>query len=642
MTVINDDKNKPNEERKDEPVSTRVSVFVRVRPLTPSEEAAGSTILEGLTTTSSPKESDGNAVALASRSSIDGFTSVLGQEANNRNVFEICFSERLSTVIRGGTASLFCYGYTGGGKTHTAVGYGKERGLFFLAAEKLLDDLSIMQETTTDVVEDDKKDEHEDDKKLFLRATACEIYLDNVFDILGTNKEPCTIRIDNDGQLAITREAKSEQLEGFANTDGEHAALVTQAPGLRSVPIHKPQDLDHVNQSCIAQRACGTSTANHVSSRSHAILRLEVVSNATNQVRNRLQRLHAELPALKNVRDNAQTSLFHADCLGYIRVLRRTDLQLENELHPSDLIINHITEAQKIALKDVQYGNIAYTLEEWSDRLNLSSLKVTYVKQMQKYTTLAERKAVIEKKEEELSNIKVLVAKKEKEISEVTNELQSLTMSGPAALGGSMLLIDLAGADYDHRGGKAQKESTAINKSLLALKECLRAVSSNNDSASSSDLCTQRPPFRNSKLTRILEDSLSPSKNSSRRNKESACVMLVNVSPASHLKSGTVNALRYGQMFSVGKNDKNRSSSTFTSLDKLKKNNETNKGESNFAEKAILKELRRIYEEYVPKKSEEETEAILTKFKGRERWLLEKVKNKYGVTKREELSVIFV
>merc|ERR1712194_489546 len=101
-------------------------------------------------------------------------------------------------------------------------------------------------------------------------------------------------------------------------------------------------------------------------------------------------------------------------------------------------------------------------------------------------------------------------------------------------------------------------------------------------------------------------------------------------------KSGTVNALRYGQMFSVGKNDKNRSSSTFTSLDKLKKNNETNKGESNFAEKAILKELRRIYEEYVPKKSEEETEAILTKFKGRERWLLEKVKNKYGVTKREE------
>merc|ERR1711897_121361 len=121
--------------------------------------------------------------------------------------------------------------------------------------------------------------------------------------------------------------------------------------------------------------------------------------------------------------DNAQTSLFHSDCLGYIQVLRRTDLQLENELHSSDLIIDHVTETKKILLKDAQYGSIAYTLEEWSDRLNLSSLKMTYVKQMQKYTTLAERNAVLKKKEEELSNIKFLVAKKERDICEVTNEL---------------------------------------------------------------------------------------------------------------------------------------------------------------------------------------------------------------------------
>ena len=49
---------------------------------------------------------------------------MLGQEADNLQVFERCFAERVGTVLRGGAASLFCYGYTGSGKTHTTIGYG--------------------------------------------------------------------------------------------------------------------------------------------------------------------------------------------------------------------------------------------------------------------------------------------------------------------------------------------------------------------------------------------------------------------------------------------------------------------------------------------------------------------------------------
>merc|ERR1712232_111927 len=84
--------------------------------------------------------------------------------------------------------------------------------------------------------------------------------------------------------------------------------------------------------------------------------------------------------------------------------------------------------------------------------------------------------------------------------------------------------------------------------SLLALKECFRALSSSSSSLSPSNYKGRRPPFRDSKLTRILEDSLAPS-----RNKETVSVMLVNVCPASKLKSGTVNALRYGQMYGSSK-----------------------------------------------------------------------------------------
>merc|ERR1711862_939745 len=106
-----------------------------------------------------------------------------------------------------------------------------------------------------------------------------------------------------------------------------------------------------------------------------------------------------------NARDNAQSKLEYHD---YIRVLRRNDLQVENHLHPSDLIIDRITETKKIVLKDVNHGNIACTEEEWSNKLNLPSLKMTYVKQLKEYATTVEGKSIIWMREKELSDIKAL------------------------------------------------------------------------------------------------------------------------------------------------------------------------------------------------------------------------------------------
>ncbi|CAK0878765.1 unnamed protein product [Prorocentrum cordatum] len=106
-----------------------VSVFVRVRPLISRE--AGSDVLPGLALCSSGPES-APAVALESgKVTVGGFAGVQGQEADNQAVFESCFAERLKTVMRGGAASLFCYGYTGGGKTHTMLGKQEERGMYY-------------------------------------------------------------------------------------------------------------------------------------------------------------------------------------------------------------------------------------------------------------------------------------------------------------------------------------------------------------------------------------------------------------------------------------------------------------------------------------------------------------------------------
>ena len=100
-----------------------VSVFVRVRPLVGSEQG----VLPGLRT--STTDPDDSAVVLEiGRTQLGGFDGLMGQDSLNRDVFDRCFAGRLLTVLRGGTSSLFCFGYTGSVKTHTVIGYGHERG----------------------------------------------------------------------------------------------------------------------------------------------------------------------------------------------------------------------------------------------------------------------------------------------------------------------------------------------------------------------------------------------------------------------------------------------------------------------------------------------------------------------------------
>lgn len=66
---------------------------------------------------------------------------------------------------------------------------------------------------------------------------------------------------------------------------------------------------------------------------------------------------------------------------------------------------------------------------------------------------------------------------------------------------GKMSFIDLAGSerggDVKNNNKKTRHDGAEINKSLLALKECIRAL----------DLAKKHLPFRGSKLTLVLKDS---------------------------------------------------------------------------------------------------------------------------------------
>merc|ERR1719453_149417 len=96
---------------------------------------------------------------------------------------------------------------------------------------------------------------------------------------------------------------------------------------------------------------------------------------------------------------------------------------------------------------------------------------------------------------------------------------------------GKISFIDLAGsergADTLDIDRQTRMDGAEINKSLLALKECIRALDQQSD----------HTPFRGSKLTQVLKDSFVGN--------NCRTVMIANVSPCSGAVEHSLNTLRY-------------------------------------------------------------------------------------------------
>eukprot|EP00210_Caulerpa_lentillifera_P008208 g7837.t1 len=111
---------------------------------------------------------------------------------------------------------------------------------------------------------------------------------------------------------------------------------------------------------------------------------------------------------------------------------------------------------------------------------------------------------------------------------------------------GKISFIDLAGsergADTCDNNRQTRLEGAEINKSLLALKECIRAL----------DCEARHVPFRGSKLTAVLRDSFV--------GKEARTVMIANVSPNASSVEHSLNTLRYADRVKELRKDKNERS----------------------------------------------------------------------------------
>lgn len=135
-----------------------------------------------------------------------------------------------------------------------------------------------------------------------------------------------------------------------------------------------------------------------------------------------------------------------------------------------------------------------------------------------------------------------------------SHAIMTMSLMHYGKLYSKMSFIDLAGsergADTINTDKQTKMDGAEINKSLLALKECIRAL----------DQDKKHTPFRGSKLTQVLKDSFVGN---------SKTTMIANISPASSCCEHTLNTLRYADRVKELKKDTN--GKPLTKEDKLSK-----------------------------------------------------------------------
>ncbi|XP_060219302.1 kinesin-like protein KIN-14I [Lycium barbarum] len=117
----------------------------------------------------------------------------------------------------------------------------------------------------------------------------------------------------------------------------------------------------------------------------------------------------------------------------------------------------------------------------------------------------------------------------------LTVHVQGRNMASGAVLRGSMHLVDLAGSERVDKSevlGDRLKEATHINKSLSALGDVISSLAQKNSHV----------PYRNSKLTQLLQDSLGG---------QAKTLMFVHISPELNAVGETLSTLKFAERVST-------------------------------------------------------------------------------------------
>ncbi|KAM3526891.1 hypothetical protein MY4038_006592 [Beauveria bassiana] len=447
-----------------------MNVFVRWRPLIGAETAAGSVDHHTTTTTTTTASSPLLAVTVHRRlspsdkpwTSASAFDAVFDSTASNGAVFATVVLPAVPRVLAGGCCSVFAYGHSGSGKTHTVIGYdedgnsdgdGSGAGLCLAAAQQL-----FAQITERGAVEDQSP--------MAIGLSVFELRQKAAFDLLNDGTR-CHIRQGPDGKVHIRGETET------------HADGRVRVQPLVQQPCWTFSELRDALRRALSRRAVGASSVHDQSSRTHAVLALELVN--------------AELVAARAALVDRQSEL--------VPVGRRA----------TDITVAEQTRAVLRSPGGTYRPRPDYVINQ----------------------------ALIDQVTAEKEASEMRVAEAEAVVASVYERYRD------AGLGGKMVFVDLAGAEYNQDNtiimstatAKAQTptgkhEARQINTDLLALKEVMRAWATRSP--------RRRVPYRASPLTMVLREAFT--------DEAAVAGMVVTVSPANTHHAATLNALKYGSL----------------------------------------------------------------------------------------------
>ncbi|KAI9896815.1 hypothetical protein N3K66_007837 [Trichothecium roseum] len=232
-----------------------IRVYAKWRPLADYEGVLGGIVHETKAGSGSLSVVTINDHASGSRkrwSSSPVFTASLREWDDNAKVYEAAVAPSVSRVMGGGSCSFFAYGHSGSGKTHTMIGHDGELGLCLRAAHQLftlLDDLN-------------KK---EVEGMLGIGLSVLEIRQKSVFDLLNGRAE-YFVREDPNGRTHV---------------QGEAETLPEDNVGTNPIVKRPFWDFESLRREVVTatrHRAAGSSSVHDQSSRTHAVLALEIIN----------------------------------------------------------------------------------------------------------------------------------------------------------------------------------------------------------------------------------------------------------------------------------------------------------------------------------------------------------------------------
>ena len=171
-----------------------------------------------------------------------GFDRVFDENATQGDVYEATTRSLLDNVLDGYNATVFAYGATGCGKTHTITGTVQAPGVIFLTMQELFERIA----------------ERNDEKVTEVSLSYLEIYNETIRDLLvpGGSKQSLMLRED-----------------------------ANQAVSVAGLSSHHPQNVQEVMDMIVRgneYRTMSPTEANATSSRSHAVLQINVAQKDRN------------------------------------------------------------------------------------------------------------------------------------------------------------------------------------------------------------------------------------------------------------------------------------------------------------------------------------------------------------------------